>query len=167
MGLAFGIGILIMIFVLGFMFVVVSRGSDDFTSGERVHPSPDRYIVFINEADLSGQRPSTVRCTATTDSGEHLTLSPPAEPLTVSVGKYRKQSYSSVAQLPTDRGPLTVNCTGVEYARYLLMTSGSGPSVWVFFAGYGALLAILVVVAWLTNRRYYRRMAARVATPPQ
>lgn len=152
-GLGFGIGILTMVFVMGYLMFAASKGGEYFTSGARVQPSSDRYILFIRESDLA----RTVRCTATTDSGESLTLSPLTEPLTVAVGKYRKKSYVSVAQLPTDRGPLTVNCTGVEYADLLLMTPGSGPPVWLFFVGYGTLLAIMIVAVILTNRRYYRR----------
>lgn len=156
-GLAFGIGILTMAFVMGYMLLAVSKGGDYFTSGARVHPSPDESILFIRESDLGGRLPSTAHCTATTDSGESVALAPLAEPRTVSVGKYRKKTYVSVAQLPTDKGPLTVNCTGVKFADLLLMTPGSGPPAWLFFVGYGTLLGIMIVAVILTNRRYYRR----------
>ncbi|WKG06315.1 hypothetical protein [Mycolicibacterium sp. HK-90] len=152
---------------MGYMFLAIPRGGQDFTSGAQVTPSADEYIVFIKDKDLSGQLPSTVRCTGITDSGQRLTLSPPTEPVTVTRNSRPATKYRSVAQLPTDRGALTVNCTGVEDARFLLTKPHSGPGAWVFFAGYGALLAILVAVVAVTNRRYYRRMAAHLASPPQ
>lgn len=166
-GVAFGVAILTMVFVAGYMFMVMPRGDQYFTSGAQVTPSADEYIVFIKDKDLSGQLPSTVRCTGITDSGQRLTLSPPAEPVTVSRNRRPATKYRSVAQLPTDRGPLTVNCTGVEDARFLLTKPYTGPGAWVFFAGYGTLLGVLVLVAWWANRRYYRRLAAHLAAPPR
>ncbi|WP_135454455.1 hypothetical protein [Mycobacterium sp. DL99] len=59
------------------------------------------------------------------------------------------------------------HCTGVKHANFLSTKPYTGPGAWVFFVGYGTSLATLILVAMLTNRRYYRRYLYLADSPQQ
>ncbi len=155
--------------MIGIMLGLFAIGGDSgqyFSNGTEVSPSADEHIVFVKEKDLAGQSPSTVHCTAATASGQQLTLSQPAEPATVTRSRRPTITYKSVADLPTDKGPLTVTCSGAEISRLLLAKPATSTGVMLFIGGYVAFMAILIVVVIIMRRRYFRRYP-RIETQSQ
>ncbi|WP_135458290.1 hypothetical protein [Mycobacterium sp. DL99] len=145
--------------------MVMLRGDTGgyFDSGDRVTPTADGHMVFAKEKHLDGKPPSSVRCTAITDAGEELTLPAPDEVKTTSRGARPTIRYVSVAELPNDRGPLAVTCirVGSDFSPELVLGKPeSSTSVLVFFAGYGALMVVLIGVVIVANRRYMNRYPA-------
>ncbi|OMC37810.1 hypothetical protein A5740_04160 [Mycobacterium sp. GA-1841] len=154
-------GIFGAVFVLVAMFLIGGDTGGYFRNGDTVSPTADAHIVFVKEKHLDGKPPSTVRCSATTDAGEAVSVSAPSEVLHTTRGARPSTDYVSVAELPTDQGPLTVTCTkGGAIDTYLDLVLGKADSstgLTIFLVGYALLLIILVTVAIVMNRRYFRR----------
>lgn len=159
-------GVVTMLLIFAGISAISDEPGQYFTNGEQISPSADEYIVFVSDKDLAGQAPSTVRCTATTASGERFTLPAPAESSTVSRSRRPVIRYRSVAELPTDRGSLTVKCSGADARRLLLTTPASSSGVMLFLAGYAIFMAILITVVIIMRRRYFRRYP-RISGPTQ
>lgn len=161
MYLAVGAGFLVMMLIMGSLFFLLDEDGQYFYSGNQVTPTADESVVFVKENDLNGQAPSSVTCTATTESGGTVTLNSPSEPQSVSRGSRPSTKYVSVAELPTDKGELTVTCAAngdrAWSNRMLLAKPGFDMTVVWFFVGYGILMAILILVVVLVRRRYFRR----------
>ncbi|WP_142253942.1 hypothetical protein [Mycobacterium sp. NS-7484] len=149
------------VFVMVAMFLIGGDTGGYFRNGDTVTPTADEHIVFVKEKHLDGKPASSVRCSATTDAGEAVSVSVPDEVLHTSRGARPTTDYVSVAELPTDQGPLTVTCTkGGAVDNYLDLVLGkpdSSTGVTIFFVGYVLLLIILVTVVRVLNRRYFRR----------
>lgn len=149
------------VFVMVAMFLLGGDTGGYFRNGDTVTPTADAQIVFVKEKHLDGKPPSSVRCSATTDAGEAVSVSVPDEVVHTTRGARPSTDYVSVAELPTDQGPLTVTCTkGGATDRYLDLVLGkpdSSTGLTIFFVGYALLLIILVTVAIVLNRRYFRR----------
>ncbi|KHO27954.1 hypothetical protein QQ44_03890 [Mycolicibacterium setense] len=154
-------GFLAALLAMGCFFLLMGDTGGYFSNGDTVTPTADAHIVFVKKQHLDGKPASSVRCSATTDSGEKLSLSVPSEVLSTSRGARPAKSYKSVAELPTDRGPLTVTCTkgGAIDSRLDLVLgkpdSSTGPTI--FLVGYAILMIVLVTVAIIMRRRYFRR----------
>lgn len=161
--------VIVMAALFGALLVTVAfvmfRGDTGgyFDSGDRVTPTADRHMVFAKEKHLDGMPPSSLRCTAITDAGEELTLPAPDEVKTTSRGARPAIVYLSVAELPTDLGSLAVTCVrvGSDFSPELVLGKPeSSTGVLAFFAGYGALMVVLIGVVIVANRRYMNRYPA-------
>lgn len=159
-------GVVTMLLIFAGFNAISDKPGQYFTNGGQISPTADEYIVFISDKDLAGQDPSTVHCTATTASGERLTLSPPAESATVSRSRRPVIIYRPVAELPTDQGSLTVECTGTDARRLLLTTAATWGGVGLFFVGYAIFMAVLIGFVIISRRRYFRRYP-RISGPTQ
>lgn len=143
-------------------FLLKGDSGGYFSNGETVTPTTDAHIVFVKKQHLDGKPPSSVRCSATTGAGKKLSLSVPSEVVQTTRGARPVTTYVSVAELPTDQGPLTVTCTNGRSSDRLDLVLGrpdSSNGVTIFFVGYGILMAVLIAVVIVKNRNYSRRQA--------
>ena len=164
-----GLGWVVAIVAFGAMIAVlvthknISATGVYINSGGTVTPQEGQNVVFVNAAV------SEVHCTATTASGQAVSL----EPFT---GEYdgkraggkrrvlvkRGTDYRAIGVLPTDRGPLTVRCPGYRKAIWVTSANDGKWSVPVI-----ALVAIsascLVVFLVVTIRR--RRQLGSATEP--
>jgi len=158
-----GVTVIVVAAVFSFLFCAVGifwLGKEDnryFTNGSRVTPTDDESIVFIRERQLDGEAPTSVQCTATTEAGRELALSPPAEVLTTIRGAKPATKYVAVAELPRDQGPLTVTCTGLRNPDLVVGKPSDSGHLVVFMIVYGVMMAILVVVVVIVRRRTFRK----------
>lgn len=153
-------GILGAMVVLGGIFLFSGDTGGHFHSGAEVTPTADRHIVYVKEKQLGGQSPSSVNCTGTTNVGAPLKLSPPSKVQTTTRNRRPKVRYVSVAELPTNRGPLKVTCTrsgSTSNLDLLLAQASSSPNRLMAVVGYLAGVAVLVAVILLVRHRYFRR----------
>lgn len=151
-----GISMLIMIFTAGGIGLLTNGGGQAFYSGSRVTPSADDYIVFATDEDLSGTS-GPVSCTATTDAGQRVTVRPLPAPETATRGARPATKYRSIVEVPTNQGPLTVHCPGLDGARLLLTKPDSYVGVVLFGMGYAFLLAAVFTVVLVMRHNYAKR----------
>lgn len=147
---------LVMIFTAGGIWLLTNGGGQAFYSGSRVTPSADDYIVFATDKDLSRtSRP--VSCTATTGTGQRVTVRPLPTPETATRGARPATKYRSIVEVSTNQGPLTVHCPGLDGARLLLTEPDSYLGVVLFGVGYAFLLAVLFTVVLVLRHNYATR----------
>lgn len=156
------IGFVTMLAVMGGLLFMFDEDGRYFSSGDRVTPTSDEYMVFVDTKYLPDGEPGSVQCTARAESGDELTVPAPTEPHETSRGsRSTARKYRAVAELPTDRGTLTVRCTsedgGVEYLGMLLTKPEKVDKFTLFIVGYGTLMAVLVSVVVVMRRRYFRK----------
>lgn len=134
-----------------------------FANGAQVTPNADNYTVYVKDRDLAGRSASDVHCTATS-GGQKVSVSP-SDHNTISRGSRSSSTkYWAVAELPTDKGPLTVNCSDASAnpadLNGLYMAKPSTASSSLVYIGIGAF-AVLIIAMFgmvkLINRDYYRR----------
>ncbi|WP_441964147.1 hypothetical protein [Mycolicibacterium houstonense] len=156
----FAIGIFGAVFAVVSLFLLMGDTGGYFSNGDTVTPTADARIVFVKKQHLDGKPASTVRCSATTGTGEKLALSVPSEVLRTTRGARPTTTYLSVAELPTGRGPLTVTCMKGAASPNLDLVLGkpdSSTGSTIFVVGYVIIMIILVTVVIVMRRRYFRR----------
>lgn len=140
-----------------------SLGGHYFANGAQVTPNADNYTVYVKDRDLAGRSASDVHCTATRD-GEKVSVAP-SDHNTISRGSRSSSTkYWAVAELPTDKGPLTVNCTDASAnpadLNDLYLARPSTASSSLIYIGIGAFVVLIIAMfgmVKLINRDYYRR----------
>ncbi|OLP00727.1 hypothetical protein BVU76_19045 [Mycolicibacterium porcinum] len=149
------------VMALAGIFLLSGDSGGYFDNGDTVTPTADAHIVFVKKQHLDGKPASSVRCSATTAGGKEVSLSAPSEVLKTTRGARPTTTYLSVAELPTDRGPLTVTCTknGASDANldFVLGKPDSSTGPTIYFVGYAVVMAILITVVIVQRRRYFRR----------
>jgi len=134
------------------LVLLVKAGEDvrqDFTNGAQVTPHDDLHTVYVSEEPARA-----IRCTGRTTSGETLLLAPSEGRPTIARGTRPMVIYYAIAELPTDRGSITVTCDTTIGSLYLFRPNNSPRSLTVV-----ALLivpALVLVAAALVVRRTLR-----------
>lgn len=140
-----------------------SLGGHYFANGAQVTPNADNYTVYVKDRVLAGRSASDVHCTATS-GGQKVSVAP-SDHNTISRGsRSSRTKYWAVAELPTDKGPLTVNCADSSAdpadLHDLFLARPSTASSSLVYIGMGAF-AVLIIAMFgmvkLINRDYYRR----------
>jgi hypothetical protein len=159
--IAAAMGVVVAVLVFGSVLLVGTENGRFIASGDSVTPTSDEYMVFMDETDIASQPAGSVRCTASTAAGEELTGLQPAEQHTITRGRRSLATkYLAMAELPTDKGPLTVQCTAangkIRYTSMLLAAPEVNRAIWLV-VGYAVLLAVVFGGVFLIRRRYFRK----------
>lgn len=162
---AFAVALVFGVFIWFGVGALYADTTREFSNGTTLTPSADDYLILLTERRLADHPPSSVRCTATTESGRQLELSPPATPVTVSRGSRRASTaFIAVAELPVDQGPLRVHCSAAwlsstGFGAYDLRVGKpkSDSTATVFLGGYLAFMAVLVGFVLIARRRYFKQ----------
>lgn len=94
------------------IFLISAENVRPFPNGSTVAPSANEHLVFMRESVLSEYPTDSFQCTATTQSGQQLRLAPPSETVKAFYGaRWSAAKLYAVAELPTDQGALTINCS--------------------------------------------------------
>ncbi|GAA2401275.1 hypothetical protein [Mycolicibacterium llatzerense] len=118
--------------------------------GEVVEPGWGRNIVYVDSEEPD------IHCTATTSSGELLTLAPFAGAnRRKSLGSRRYATkYWAVAVLPTDRGPLHISCPSHDTVLWI---TAPDDNTWLYvFACLMATMTVAITVVAVVLRRRRR-----------
>lgn len=138
-------------------------GGHYFANGAQVTPNADNYTVYVKDRDLAGRSASDVHCTATS-GGDKVSVAA-SDHNTISRGSRSSTTkYWAVAELPTDKGPLTVNCTDASANPtdlndlYLARPSTASSSlINIGIVAFVVLIIAMFGMVKLINRDYYRR----------